>query len=255
MIEGRIDKAISTPLYEQLANLIRNSVNSGKLQYGSQIPSEQELCDAYQISRITVRKAIDLLVEENILYRKHGKGTYVYYPLYLEDSVAQMHSFTSLAKKQHLSMRTHILNQEVVQIADAELKEFSFVDPSIKEYIRVCRLRSINGKKALLEQDYLPMKYAAIVSMDLEDKSLYEVLYETAGASPSNFSDRFRVFPATREMADALEVPVGTSLLAVYQTVLDAELKIIYYNVQYINTEIDSYTITSFFDDVKQVVF
>lgn len=65
------------PLYVQVANIIRDNIRIGKWREGQKIPTEFELCDIYHVSRITIRKAIEELVRENLLVRKKACGTFV----------------------------------------------------------------------------------------------------------------------------------------------------------------------------------
>ena len=65
------------PLYSQLMGIIKRSITSGALKVGDLLPSEAELCRAYDISRNTVRQAIGALEEEGFVVRKRGKGTFV----------------------------------------------------------------------------------------------------------------------------------------------------------------------------------
>src|SRR5687767_15882712 len=65
------------PLYEQIKILLTNSLVAGEWKPGEAIPSEMELAERYHVSQGTVRKAIDALAAENILFRRQGKGTFV----------------------------------------------------------------------------------------------------------------------------------------------------------------------------------
>lgn len=65
------------PLYAQIADELRLNIQTEKWQEGNRIPTEMELCEMYHVSRITIRKAIDELVKENLLYRERAKGTFV----------------------------------------------------------------------------------------------------------------------------------------------------------------------------------
>src|SRR5690606_8742797 len=65
------------PLYIQIAENLKDNIRIGKWKEGEKIPSEKELCEIYNVSRITVRNAIDELVKENYLYRERGRGTFV----------------------------------------------------------------------------------------------------------------------------------------------------------------------------------
>ena len=73
----KLDKNSPVPLYFQLIKIIRNKIKNNEWPVDSTIPSELKLCDTYQISRGTVRQAINDLIKEGYLYRKHGLGTFV----------------------------------------------------------------------------------------------------------------------------------------------------------------------------------
>jgi len=72
-----LNKEGHVPLYIQLKDLIQEKIESGVYAEGTAIPSERELCNMYEVSRITVRQAIERAVSEGLLVRRPGKGTYV----------------------------------------------------------------------------------------------------------------------------------------------------------------------------------
>ncbi|MGX7417209.1 GntR family transcriptional regulator [Carnobacterium gallinarum] len=73
----KINNQNTSPLYAQIAQELRLNIQTEKWQEGDRIPTEMELCEIYHVSRITIRKAIDELVKENLLYRERAKGTFV----------------------------------------------------------------------------------------------------------------------------------------------------------------------------------
>ncbi|MFP4343389.1 MAG: extracellular solute-binding protein [Anaerolineales bacterium] len=72
-----IERDIPIPLHYQLKTLIKRQIDSGTLQPGDRLPTEQELCQRYQVSRTPVRQALTALVQEGIIYRRAGVGTFV----------------------------------------------------------------------------------------------------------------------------------------------------------------------------------
>lgn len=74
-----------SPLYKQLMQKLRADIQSGVYPVHSRIPSEQELCETYQVSRVTVRKALSELTQEGLLKRHQGKGTFVGIPRIQKD--------------------------------------------------------------------------------------------------------------------------------------------------------------------------
>ncbi len=242
----KINQKSSISLYKQLANLIRDSVNEGTLKPGMQIPSESELCKKYKISRITVRKAIDLLTKEKILYKAQGKGTYVSYPQFLEDSVAQLHSFSKYNRLQNIPTYTHIVEKKILKTSEKDFTNFNMREELPEEFICIRRLRCIHEKPAILEEDYIPLKYQAVFDTDLENRSLFQLFHDSAGTNPANFSDLIYIKEATQDIASFLELEPGSPILGVFQTVLDNNLNLIYYNVQYIRPDRYTYMISSF---------
>ena len=77
MPDAQLEKGTQNPLYQQLMRRLKNDIVSGRYAAGARIPSEQALCDTYGVSRVTVRKAMLDLVQEGLLVRRQGKGTFV----------------------------------------------------------------------------------------------------------------------------------------------------------------------------------
>ena len=75
-----IDREGTIPLYQQLIDVLRGALLCGDIQPGGRIPTESELSAQYQVSRITVRKAIEVLAEEGLVVKKQGKGTFAEKP-------------------------------------------------------------------------------------------------------------------------------------------------------------------------------
>ena len=73
----KLDVNTPVPLYEQLKNLLQSQISTGIYSSGEKLPAEAELCSKYEVSRVTVRRALDDLVADGALERKQGKGTYV----------------------------------------------------------------------------------------------------------------------------------------------------------------------------------
>lgn len=77
MIDLSSSKTSNTPLYLQIARSIRRQINEGRIAQGEALPSERDLCELTGASRVTIRKAVDQLINEGLLWRKQGSGTFV----------------------------------------------------------------------------------------------------------------------------------------------------------------------------------
>ena len=78
-MKKEISGSTLVPLYNQLANLIENKILSGSYQYGEKLPSEGEWMETYDISRVTVRNALKMLVDRGIVEKNKGKALMLYF--------------------------------------------------------------------------------------------------------------------------------------------------------------------------------
>ncbi|MCF6095259.1 GntR family transcriptional regulator [Microaerobacter geothermalis] len=108
-----IERSNPIPLYEQLKNKIIEQIDEGILKPGQQIPSERELCEKYNVSRITVRQAISLAVNEGILLRSHGRGTFVAGPK-IQQGLTKISNFEQTLAQQGIVGSTDLLNTDVI---------------------------------------------------------------------------------------------------------------------------------------------
>lgn len=103
----------SVPLYEQLKNILEHKIISGELKANEQIPSERELGERYNVSRITVRQAITLAVRDGLVTKVHGVGTFVAPPK-IRQELNVISSFQSTVEQLGLIASTKILNSTII---------------------------------------------------------------------------------------------------------------------------------------------
>jgi GntR family transcriptional regulator len=162
-------------LYHQLKQRLLENIEDGSYQPGDRIPSEQELCDQFRVSRGTTRHAIQQLVNEGRLYIVRGKGTYVAEPQEPVWSAGSRFSLTDVLYKQGLSFRKNVLSVCLVD-AVPEAATSLRVAPSDPLFL-MKRLWVIDGEPLVITDSYLPAKLTpGFDEYDLNDKSLYEIL-------------------------------------------------------------------------------
>lgn len=167
-------KELPLPLYYKLRESIREKILRGEYPPGSKIPSEQELMQEYNVSRMTVIRAVNDLVQEGLLYRKQGKGTFVSIPQ-VQQRLGKLTNFTQDMLSRNLKPDSIILNLELISppfIIQEKLK--------IKENIKVWRLerlRFADDNPMGLQVAYLPSDLFPIIDEnELGRGSLYEYL-------------------------------------------------------------------------------
>ncbi len=168
------------PYYFQLKELVREEIESGKWQPDQQIPSEAELCDQFNLSRTVVRQALNELVNEGLLYRQKGKGTFVAKPKIDESLVQNLSGFYEDMVARGLTPVTQVLEQSLVPASKKVAAKLNLA-PGVS-VIKIERLRSVNDEPIVLVTTYLPYEICpALLEEDLTHQSLYAVLEEKYG--------------------------------------------------------------------------
>lgn len=228
-------------LQEQIKLEIQNKIKSGKYAPGDKIPSEPQLVKMYNVSRVTVRNAIQQLVNEDILIKKHGKGTFVKSRIYTENYFCGG-SFTETCIKMNATPSTRIICRERKKI-DSEISELLEGE---KEAISIKRVRYVDSVPCIVELDYFPVHFDFLLKTPIENTSIIQLLTEKSHVVLSKFEDQFQISFANKEFSDLLQTTVGTPLLEVTQTVSSPDNDIIYVNKQFILTSKYIYAVRSY---------
>ena len=186
------------PLYTQLIGIIKRSITSGESAVGQLLPSEAELCQAYDISRNTVRQAIGALEEDGFVVRKRGKGTFVADPTTRRKSV--QYSFTTEVSQQGKSPSSTLVSFDVVE-ATPRFREMMELEAGARLYC-FTRVRNVDGKPMIVETSYYPQSiYPNLTREMLQTHSFYSLLYHV-GVTPIAAEDTYEaVLLGDREAA------------------------------------------------------
>lgn len=168
-----VDKRSPIPVYFQLKNLILKKIQSGEFPEGSLIPSERDLGESLNISRMTVRQALNQLVSEGLLYRQKGIGTFVSRSKIEQRNIM---SFSESVTRKGLFPSTRILffSKEII---NSEIRELLDLKASDTVYI-LKRLRLASGTPVGIEENYLPEKYCPNLEKQDLTSSLYKLMKE-----------------------------------------------------------------------------
>ncbi len=241
---NKLQSEVSSPLYLQLYDTIKSKIDSGEYKVGEKIPSEAQLSENYGISRITVRSALEQLVNENILVKKHGKGTYVSMPVYVESTLNEVRgSFTKSCIKMGKVPKTSLLSVQRKRAGKYISKQLGVNEDDL--IIVIKRVRCIDDIPSVLEIDYFRKEYDFMIQSDIENNSLLDLLRKHTGIVASTFNDVMEIKHANKEQSVALNCMIGAALLLVSQTVTDDKDQIIYFNEQYIRSDIYKYAVSS----------
>jgi GntR family transcriptional regulator len=164
------------PRYYQLKKILEERIESGEFQPGDQFSTDDELCAEYNLSRGTVRRAVDMLVDEGRLRREQGRGTFVtapqLSPVYFRLAAfgEEMHQRGLEPGTQLLRLRTFPANEEIATQLRISVGE---------KTIEIDRLRLANGKPMAIETRYIPYHICPqLLEEDLESQSIHNLLIE-----------------------------------------------------------------------------
>lgn len=205
-----------SPLYRQLIRKLRSDIAAGVYPVNSRIPSEQELCDKYQVSRVTVRKALLELSSEGILRRHQGKGTFVSVPRMRHD-LHNITSFSESCRIQGLTAVSRVLHCQLVSPNDKDVQAL-LVAPE-DTLVETYRLRLASGTPVMLETNRYPMLFEWLMHADLTG-SLYE-LFRNHEVEPYQATHDLCIVRADETEARMLEVSQGEAIMSLYEVVYD----------------------------------
>ena len=181
-LDLQIDKLDPTPAYLQMRRQIASAIHSGRLVPGHALPSERDLAAQLHLSRMTVRRAVEALVEDRLVERRQGSGTYVR-SRPLEQTVDRVLGFTDEARSLGFQPGTRLLEVREELAGDDERTALGL--PAGVKVLSVTRLRTADGAPLAIQRATLAPAYAGL-SLDLlrSRESLYETLRAQFGVVP-----------------------------------------------------------------------
>ena len=204
-----------SPLYKQLMRKLRADIASGVYPVHSRIPSEQELCDKYQVSRVTVRKALAELTQEGLLNRQQGKGTFVGVPRLCKD-LKDVNSFHDACRLMNCTPSTRVIHAQLTYTTEEDVRDLLCESDQVVETLR---LRLADDTPVMLETNRFPLHYEYLLQEDLTG-SLYGILQEH-GIEANQAVHEISLTYATASQAKYLCVNEGDALLNLREIIYD----------------------------------
>jgi len=204
---GKLDESSRLPLYQQLQRALREAIERRVLGADDALPPERDLAADFNVSRITVRKAIDGLVSEGLLLRRQGAGTFVC--ARVEKNFSKLTSFSEDIRARGRNPRSVWLSKAAGTVTPEEALTLR-ASPGTPVY-RFHRIRYADDAPMALE--YATILASCLPSLEAVDSSLYVAL-ERAGNRPVRALQRLRAVLFTSEQAELLQAKVnGPGLL------------------------------------------
>ena len=202
----KADPDSNTPLYLQVANMLSDGIAGGEWRANQALPSERALSELLAISRVTARKAIDMLCERGMLTRKRGSGTYI--TPRLEQPLSRLTSFSEELRQRGFTAGSRWLQRDIGTAAPLELLSLG-LSPHMP-VARLRRLRTADDVVMAIETTTIPVLY--LPDPRQVSDSLYGYL-ESRGTIPMRALQHIRAVNASAEQARLAQIREGEAML------------------------------------------
>lgn len=214
----RVDRSSPVPLYYQVSRGIEAAIEAGKLKPGTMLQNEMDLAKRLGLSRPTLRRAMQELVDKGVIVRKRGVGTQVVGSGQFKRQVQLTSLYDDLAETGQ-NPTTQLLLHRIVPAEASVAEQLDIVPDS--DVVHIQRLRLANGAPLALMRNWLPMSVAGqFTAEQLEAEGLYALLRAT-GVHARIATQRIGARSAETEEAGSLGMDVGAAVLTMERTTLD----------------------------------
>lgn len=177
-----INRQSFTPIYVQIAQRITQSIQNGEFVYGEQLPSERELAERYNTTRVTARQAVDELVKRSLAYRVQGKGTFLARPKIREAS--GFLSFSEELRQRGFKPTSRTLVQQVAVASKTVAEKFQFKEDT--QVLQLNRVRLADDQPVAVEYSYINLPlFPGIEHQVFDHQSLFDVMRHQYGVYPA----------------------------------------------------------------------
>lgn len=214
----RVDPLSAVPKYYQLAEILRQQIDNDQWRPHDPLPPERELETLYNVSRTTVREALNYLSNQGYIYREHGRGTFVARSK-TQPSLHVWQSFSAEMQARGFVPGQRILSLDYIN-PPIRVKQQLDLSPEINQVLRLERLRYADDEAIGLHTAYLPLSpEQSITQEELQiTGSLYTLLEAKLGLTPIEADVTLEATAADKREANLLQVNEGTPLFLMERT-------------------------------------
>jgi GntR family transcriptional regulator len=210
----KLDKNIPTPLYYQLKKHILTLIENGMIQEGDMLPPENELCEALNVSRPTIRQALSELVNEGYLSRYKGKGTFVSNPKVEERFLSKLETFNQEMISKGLTPQTRVIKLEKLTGPHEANEKLGL--PLDAPLIYLSRVRLADQAPLVYVETFLPYEpYLKLMKVDFTVNSLYKSLEELYHVRVNRVRREIEAINARSKEAELLQITKNKALILV----------------------------------------
>lgn len=223
------------PRHEQISDWLRDRIREGAYQPDEQLPSESQLGERFDVSRITVRRALQTLEGEGLIYRRQGLGSFVARTR-LRQGLVRLTDFVEDMQQAGLHASSRVLSFAGERAA-ADVASALGIEEGQKVF-RLDRLRLGDEEPIALDRTWLPVFYAQLLQdRDLTRETIYEILERDFDITVLRGHFRIEAVNADADVAEPLNVPEGRALLLIERTSFTTGDKRVYFQRRYYRSD------------------
>jgi len=221
-----IDREDHQKLYFQLYEILRKKIEGNEWPICSQIPTEEDLCRMFNVSRATVRTAVMELVRQGYLKRQQGKGTFIFRNIGSE-GLTMLTSLQEILFEKGFQVTTIVLERSVMMpIGDLDLK---LRVPKDKHIIYIKRLRLIDNEPVLLQESYVPYHICPLLlEEDVENQLLFDIFEKKYGMKITRVENHIEIAYITSDEARIIGLAEGSPAILLNQYFYSGETLVMY---------------------------
>lgn len=199
------------PLYFQLQEILRDKIQGGQWKPGDYLPSEEELCSEYNLSRVTVRNALGRLVMEGLIERTAGKGTRLAEPKVRETILGTLTSHFASLPMPSPRIVTQVIESEIIEPFDYIRKILKLQEG--EKVSKLLRVRYLDGVAMFWSRSFVPVKLCPhFLKSDFSSRSFFEILGTDYGLRPERSVRTIETELASSRDINYLGIKAGTPL-------------------------------------------
>lgn len=224
-----------SPRHTQISNWLRKQIEEGIYKADEKLPSENELCQKFDVSRVTVRKALQTLENEQLIYRSQGLGSFVSDDR-SRQSFIQLTDFEEDMHRAGLTPSSEVIRTKTIP-ATNQIASLLNLEPD-KIVVRLDRLRLGDGQPIAFDITWLPMFYGQLIEgYELQEETIYGILEDDFDIPVEKGYYRIEAENASKEIAGYLNIDDGAALLLIDRLSLTVGEKPIYYQKRYYRSD------------------
>lgn len=208
-----IDRQSPVPVYYQIEQYLKKLIDQKQLKAGEQIPTERELTERFQVSRMTVRQALSNLVNAGVLIRIKGKGTFISGDQKIEKQLNSVNGFSEDMRLRGLNPTSKLLEFKQI-LADERTSGFLGVDVGDPIFI-IKRIRRANHESLAIDTSFVPSAIVPNLTAADMEHSLYDYFEQKLGLAIDHAEQSFEAVLVSKKEAELLEIPENLPILLI----------------------------------------